>query len=440
MDLLIFLHGLSNRSNYIFSLLLEDLSGMKISFTENRDEFLACSGPKFSYSVAPLGDELFFESFPLLFQQNIEPQNTDLFSFEESPVFFQVNNKQSALPFDPFAAAFFLVTRYEEHLPFQPDKYGRFRVNDSLAFRGDFLHIPVVNRWALKIRELILTRFPETSYRKKTFRFVPTIDIDHFYAYLSRSFYRTMGGYGRALMKGRILEIFERTGVLLKLHKDPYDNYQLIHRLHEKYHVTSLFFILFAEYGGNDNNVSLNRDRIRSLIHKLDRQGRVGIHPSLASNNKFARLENELEGLALILHRDITISRQHFLKFSIPKTFRTLISIGITEDFSMGYASEPGFRAGIADPFLFFDLTTNEVTHLKIHPVSLMDVTLRDYFRLNATKALKLSKSIVDEVRKVDGEMVSLWHNESFSDSGRWKGWRSIYEELLRYASSQEEQ
>lgn len=67
-----------------------------------------------------------------------------------------------------------------------------------------------------------------------------------------------------------------------------------------------------------------------------------------------------------------------------------------------------------------------------------MDVTLRDYYRLDAMSGIELSKSLVDAVKSVNGEFVSLWHNESFSESGRWKGWRLVYEEVLNYAAEKQ--
>jgi hypothetical protein len=64
-----------------------------------------------------------------------------------------------------------------------------------------------------------------------------------------------------------------------------------------------------------------------------------------------------------------------------------------------------------------------------------MDVSLRDYYHLNRQKSQDLIFKMIDTVRAVDGEFISLWHNETFSDTGRWKGWRSIYEEMLKYAT-----
>jgi hypothetical protein len=109
--------------------------------------------------------------------------------------------------------------------------------------------------------------------------------------------------------------------------------------------------------------------------------------------------------------------------------------LGIQDDYSMGYATDPGFRAGIADPFNFFDLVENKETELTIHPVTVMDVTLRDYHRSNPQKSLETIFSMIDTVRSVNGEFISLWHNESFSEMGRWKGWRTVYEEMLKHAS-----
>ena len=48
------------------------------------------------------------------------------------PVFFQTTS-DSDIPFDVFAASFFLVSRYEEYLEFQPDAHGRF---------PDQIHLP----------------------------------------------------------------------------------------------------------------------------------------------------------------------------------------------------------------------------------------------------------------------------------------------------------
>ena len=102
----------------------------------------------------------------------------------------------------------------------------------------------------------------------------------------------------------------------------------------------------------------------------------------------------------------------------------------------MGYPSHPGFRAGITIPFRFFDLASNETTPLVVHPVSVMDVTLRDYLRLSTEESLDTIIGVIKTIRSVNGDCVSLWHNESLGETGRWKGWRRVYEEMVKAAST----
>ena len=65
-----------------------------------------------------------------------------------------------------------------------------------------------------------------------------------------------------------------------------------------------------------------------------------------------------------------------------------------------------------------------------------MDVTMKDYGRLSTEEAIQLGRSLVDTIKAVRGEFVSVWHNESFDSNGRWKGWSQVYEDLLAYATS----
>ena len=44
-------------------------------------------------------------------------------------------------------------------------------------------------------------------------------------------------------------------------------------------------------------------------------------------------------------------------------------------------------------------------------------------------------KNIINQVKSVNGTFISLWHNESLSDQKRWKGWRRVYEEMIKYAT-----
>jgi hypothetical protein len=433
--LLILTKAITNRLRYIADLMVGELLGIGISFTTSTEEFIAWEGPKMSYGLNPVSDELFLESSELQFENTVSFHDLTISLHNGVPVIFASTHPRAALPFDPLAAAFYMVSRYEEYLPFKKDSFGRFPATESVAWKGKFLEIPVVHLWAAKIEELLRSHFPGLKFRHTAYRFVPTIDVDHAWCFLGRSLSRTLGGFGRSLIHGRFREITDRALVLAGSAADPYDNYAFIRSTHELYHDFPLYFILFANYGMNDNNVTVTSKNFHRLLRELDWHRNVGIHPSLTSGKQQIKLHEEYKGLSGVIDRDVTISRQHFLKFSMPDTFRNLIQLGISDDYSMGYASHIGFRAGIAIPFPFFDLGRNEVTSLTIHPVSIMDVTLKDYLRLNTVESLERITYMLHTLKSVHGEFVSLWHNESLGDSGRWKGWREVYKEMVKMAS-----
>jgi hypothetical protein len=158
----------------------------------------------------------------------------------------------------------------------------------------------------------------------------------------------------------------------------------------------------------------------------------IGIHPSFASNNDVAILKKEIERLSGILNREVSISRQHFLKLEFPKTYLNLLELGIREDYTLGFADRPGFRAGTSVPFYFFDLDSEQETPLLLHPVTVMDATLKNYLKLNPEEGLNLAIQYLETVRTYGGQFMPLWHNESLSESFDWIGWSMVYEQLIK--------
>ena len=94
----------------------------------------------------------------------------------------------SDLPFDIFAASFFLVSRYEEYLDYQPDEYGRFQASSSLAFRNGFLGIPVVDLWAKEMSKAFLKNSRHLLSDGMSINALLTIDTDQPFAILEKSF------------------------------------------------------------------------------------------------------------------------------------------------------------------------------------------------------------------------------------------------------------
>ena len=216
--------------------------------------------------------------------------------------------------------------------------------------------------------------------------------------------------------------------------KDPYDTYDFQVEIHSKYSLNPIYFFLLGDWASYDKNLPHTNPKMQTLIKDISLKAETGIHPSFSSNTNPKKVKTEKERLEKIKNTTVTKSRQHFLMLRFPDTYRNLIASGITDDYSMGFADEIGFRAGICTPFKFYDLEKDQETRLTIHPFTVMDGTLKSYLKLSPVQAIEKVKNIINEVKNVNGEFISIWHNETLSDWREWKGWRMVYEELIRAA------
>ncbi|MEP7168979.1 MAG: polysaccharide deacetylase family protein [Bacteroidota bacterium] len=433
--LLIYSASVTLRLKYIFELIFHELLGANYTITTNKEEFISSGGPKLNYSDQPFGNELFFYAAHLLFEKGIQDQNLAVFDWSGTKAFFATHPKY-IFPFDPFAASFYLVSRYEEYLPHIRDEHNRYDTRESLAWQKNFLDKPLVNIWALKIKEELQKRFPSLLFAQKKYKYISTIDIDNAYAFLEKGFMRTAGAYARSLVSMDLEDLALRTKVLLGAEHDPFDTFDYQLDLQKKYKFKTIYFILLGEYGVNDKNVPSDSKKLRSLIKSLADYSEVGIHPSYASNKLKGNFKKEVNVLNKILKREVTKSRQHFLILKMPSTYRQLIDLDITDDYTMGYALQVGFRASICSSFYFYDLDMEQATQLRIHPFAVMDATLKYYMKVPPEEAMNYIKPLIEEVKAVNGTFISLWHNESLSENKMWAGWKTVYEQMVELAAN----
>ena len=148
--LLVYTQKVTPRITYSFKFICVQVLGIPVRFTSRIEDFVAHEGMKISYGKASLANELFIQNVDLLLEQGVSDLEIKIQDWNGVPCFFPVS-EESALPCDIFAAAFFLLSRYEEYLPHVKDEQGRFRASESLAQNNGFLQVPVVDIWALRL-------------------------------------------------------------------------------------------------------------------------------------------------------------------------------------------------------------------------------------------------------------------------------------------------
>jgi hypothetical protein len=85
--------------------------------------------------------------------------------------------------FDLFAAAFYLVTRYEEYLPFIADRHNRFEASQSVLFKHGLLERPLINEWAEDLKQTFSKTHAGLRARTASYQYKITIDVDQAFAF-----------------------------------------------------------------------------------------------------------------------------------------------------------------------------------------------------------------------------------------------------------------
>jgi hypothetical protein len=295
---------------------------------------------------------------------------------------------------------------------------------------------PLVNLWAKKFKLIIKQKYPELEFPIREFKYVSTIDIDNAYYFLEKGFARNAASFLKSFFQLDKQAILKRYNVLIGRHKDPFDTYNYQLNILKKYNLNFIYFILLGNYGLNDKNVLVTSRKFQLLIKNLSDFATIGLHPSFNSNKSNRLLKIERDRLIDITKSELHKSRQHFLKISLPDTYRNLVDLDIFNDYTMGYSEYPGFRASICDSYYFYDLEVEKTSPLRIHPFAIMDATFRYYLDYTPQQSLDSIKKVVDQVKNVEGTLISVWHNETWSDYKEWKGWKLLFKDMVEYIHS----
>lgn len=341
----------------------------------------------------------------------------------------------SPIPFDLFAASFWLLSRYEEYRPATKDQHGRYKSESSLAVQEGFITIPIVDVWAQQLGYHLGQQFPGFNYQPNPFRFISTIDIDFAFRYIGMGAKRQCLKLLKSLAQARFSDFATQLLCMTGLRKDPYDTYDYIRQLAQTHGISLIYFVLMKSGTAYDKNIAPTNPHLRQLLLKLQKHGQLGLHPSYYSKEQINWIEEEKSKLESILQKPTSLSRQHFLRLTIPDTYRQLALADFESDYSMGYSDIAGFRASTCNPFLFFDLLTNHTAAVLVHPVALMDTTLRYAMKLTPEEANKHAVQLMNEVQKTGGLFISIWHNSNLGKEEGWEIWRGVFEKMHTLAS-----
>jgi hypothetical protein len=431
MEAIFYCERPSTRLTYIVDYIFTQLLGVKVYVTHKEVDYQSFIGIRCNYSGTKIcSKEVHIKPHGLLYEQGVEEQVVTSFLVGDQPAIF-ASGPGYDLPFDVFSASFFLLSRYEEYLHFESDIHGRFPARASWAARNNCLGYSVLWEWSKLLRAAFLQKYPRWQPKPPGYVFVPTYDIDLPWAYLHRGL-RGWGRVGLDLLKRDWPQVGARWQVQQQGKADPFFTFPRLQKLHNDTGTRPRVFWLLANSTREDINPSWKLEAYQKLIREVSEWSDSGIHPSYYSWQTASVIERDKKRLETIINSGITHSRQHFLRLRLPDTYRALLAAGIRHDYSMGFAAQPGYRAGTTEPFFWYDLKEDKMTELLVHPFGVMDVTLKQYLGYSAEEAVEALKDMQEYCQKEGLQFCTLWHNSSFSSLHGWDGWWEVYEGLQK--------
>ena len=416
--LLVHLEKNSPRARYIVRHVCERMLGWPVSFAASLEEFRSAQGSKLSYGSTPIDG-----AFHVKDSDPLDRNDASALDHFASPD-----------RFDVFAAAFFLLSLADEYTIEDRDLHGRIPATSLTIVKKGMERMPVVDQWALELADGLRERFPALPLPTRTYRHTLTVDVDNGLKYIGRPVHRAMGASVKDLLRVDLPALRDRWRVRSGGARDPYFGSADALASASLNVDRAIAFFLVKSDGRFDHAASMDHPAYRELVQTVSRCATVGLHPSYESRERNELIAQERDRLASTTGRVPTLSRQHFLRWELPRTFRALIASGFTEDHSIGFTDRAGFRAGTCTPFPWYDLEREEEMSLLLHPFACMDSALCEKMNMSATQATMEMKRMSDAVREVNGTFVSVWHDRYLSGYREFKSWPQAMLELVQHA------
>lgn len=402
----IFSEKRSNRLVYMARTIADRL-GVLVEITSDNDILVTDDKAVINYSNIEAG-KLQITPAGLLFEKRIQDQ--ELAVSKTGGVSLLYSNRDTLLGHDVIAACFYLLSRYEEYLPHRKDDHGRFASTSSVLSEIASIQTPLVDIYLKRLKNALQEIYPWLIMRNEAFRIEVTVDVDQLFLYESKGIARSIIG----TMKDSLINtksLVRRLDVNLGGKQDPLNIYHALISKVGAFGINPRFFFQVGEPSRFDSNNPVHLPKVHDLINEISLRADIGLHPSYFSSDNHETFLLEHERLKKVTNQEVQHSRQHYLKFELPKTYRWLENEGITHDYSMGFADANGFRAGTAVPFKFYDLGREESTGLTIHPLIFMDMlTVRKYS--NEVDSRTELDTITNAIKENGGLLNTTWHPE----------------------------
>lgn len=306
---------------------------------------------------------------------------------------------------------FFFISRAEEVINKQRDEHGRFAAAYSVLGEHNRLMVPTLDEYARLVIKAVGLPLPPSGFS----HIYLTHDID------TIAHYRHLRGALGGLWRGEWRQVLRSWR---DIEDDPAYTFPWLVEQDSRVPLAEKIYFVKHSFGkGYDypqyNHRSPDAHRLRKFLewNKVT----IGWHSSYYGVGSIEQRSKRRD--------ELSVHRSHYLNCSI-ENMRKLVALGITDDYTMGFADQAGFRLQTSRAVLWIDPERMQLTELVLHPLIIMDVTLssKNYMALDQVEATYVCQQLIDKVRMHNGDLCLLWHNTSINQTDYHK---SLYPELL---------
>ena len=298
---------------------------------------------------------------------------------------------QGALGFDFFATLFFTLTRKEETYNSEDwDHHGRYPYEHSLLESHHLLDRPFLEEYIHFLVAQMTKKGVVVDCKPP--RHVLTVDLDFAFQWYARplpmvlaSLIKSPSRYPgwqtlRSIRKGK--------------QRDPYDVMEMVHQWAEAQDIGLRIFLPVGKRSSMDRHVDPFNKAFTAWLKKWSEVVDFGLHPTYAlgsweSPRRWEVLADEIKRFEELVNQPCHHVRMHYLRCRPHDDYPKFSSLGIQNDWSMGYGNRSGFRSGISRSYRFFEEDKSFDKLLRIHPLPLMDSTFVHHMASNGLEVWK---------------------------------------------------
>lgn len=428
IELIVYSPSTSPRLSYVLNFISSQYSNLSFRNTNNMEVFAKHAGFRINYSTSPISDQDFYIAYSSRLEDSIdqlkliEPKGKN-----ETLQLFDTPHGH-----DVFASIFWCLSRAEEYRLEKSDYHQRYQWNDSLLYDKLNPKYPIVDQWVDQLITQLNIFFGIKLTRNSNTTLEIGVDIDHFFKYKNKNFFKQSAGFIRDILLLKLSIIKTRIKSILDAKDDPYNSFDYLSSLQDSI-INVSYFVLSGGKSKYDTNNALSEKNVTKILEKIKKDHTIGLHPSYNYLNKKDILSEEKNSLEKKLNLKIYHNRFHYLRMSLPESYHLLLEHGCEHDYSMGFADRLGYRAGTSHSFVWYDLYNEKVTELMIHPFAAMDRTMLSYLILAKEEAKSQLIELWNTHRRYQSTMHVVWHNSSFDASDEWQLYNNLLQEFVSY-------